>query len=288
MNPAKSWFKDRVAILATMHQKEQVIAPLLEQQLQLQVVVPEGFNTDKFGTFTRDIKRLGDQRETARLKAKAAIKTTGASLAITSEGSFFPHPAIPYLSCDRELVLLLDEVNKIEIVGTEVALETNYAHTSIQSVEEALAFAQKVGFPTHGLVVMSNAEPHTSEQIFKGIITEEDLIEAVTMTLNASGEKTAHLETDMRAMYNPTRMKAIAKATQNLIDKILNTCPNCNFPNFEVVETKKGLSCAICQYPTNLVKAEIYQCQKCTFTQRKDFPNNVRFADPMYCNYCNP
>lgn len=73
MSQTKSWFQNRVCILATMHKKEQAIAPLLEKELEVKVVVPEAFNTDIFGTFTRDIKRLGTQLEAARLKAKKAL-----------------------------------------------------------------------------------------------------------------------------------------------------------------------------------------------------------------------
>lgn len=55
-----------------MHQKEKVIAPLLEQELCIKVIVPQDFNTDIFGTFTRDVKRPGTQIATAKLKAEKA------------------------------------------------------------------------------------------------------------------------------------------------------------------------------------------------------------------------
>jgi hypothetical protein len=67
-----SLFCDRVGVLATMHQKERVIAPLLERELGIKVVVPQNFDTDAFGTFTREIKRPGDQLQAARLKAQKA------------------------------------------------------------------------------------------------------------------------------------------------------------------------------------------------------------------------
>jgi len=54
-------FSDRLAVLATMHQKERVIAPLLERELGIKVIVPPDFNTDIFGTFTREVKRPGTQ-----------------------------------------------------------------------------------------------------------------------------------------------------------------------------------------------------------------------------------
>ena len=121
-------FEDCTLVLATMHQKERAIAPLLTQEIGLNVFVLPDFNTDRFGTFTREIKRLGTQLEAARQKARAALEMTGESLAIASEGSFFPHPAFPYVCCDREIVLLLDLTNDLEIIGQEIATETNFVH----------------------------------------------------------------------------------------------------------------------------------------------------------------
>jgi len=61
-------FVNRVAVLATMHHKEKVIAPIIEQELGIKVIVPQDFDTDRFGTFTREVKRTGNQIEAARLK----------------------------------------------------------------------------------------------------------------------------------------------------------------------------------------------------------------------------
>lgn len=86
------FFASRTAVLATMHRKEDVIAPLLEQELGLQIVVPQNFNTDRFGTFSREVKRAGSQLEAARIKAQAAMQATGAAIALASEGAFGPPP----------------------------------------------------------------------------------------------------------------------------------------------------------------------------------------------------
>lgn len=56
---------------------------------------------------------------------------TGESLVISSEGSFFPHPNLPYLSCNRELILFYDKDNQIEIVAEEISLETNYHYGDV-------------------------------------------------------------------------------------------------------------------------------------------------------------
>lgn len=89
-------------------------------------------------------------------------------------------------------------------------------------------------------------------------------------------------------MYNPTRMENIALATQDLINKINSLCPRCNAPGFVINQKIPGLPCELCHQPTSLIKAVIFQCQKCGFTQQQLFPNNQEFADPSLCEYCNP
>lgn len=61
------------AVLATMHGKERVIAPLLEESLRLRVSLAAGLDTDRFGTFSREIARTGSQLEAARAKIFAAF-----------------------------------------------------------------------------------------------------------------------------------------------------------------------------------------------------------------------
>ncbi|MCU0535346.1 MAG: hypothetical protein MUD14_15770 [Hydrococcus sp. Prado102] len=281
-------FVDRVAVLATMHQKERAIAPLLETELGIKVIVPSQFDTDCFGTFTREIKRIGTQIEAARLKAQQVLELTGETIAIASEGSFHPHPAFPFISCDREIILLLDKDNDLEIIGQELSTDTNHSHTQVSTLEEALEFAEKIGFPKHGLVVMSSKNATDREEIFKGIITEKKLVKSVEKCLRKSSTGVIHLETDMRAMYNPTRMKVIEKATQNLIEKLNSFCPQCSAPGFDVVSRSPGLPCGWCSSPTSLIKVAIYQCQKCNYKQEVLFPDGLEIADPAYCQYCNP
>ncbi len=284
----QSLFTNRIAVLATKHQKEKVIVPILEAELGIKIIVQDDFDTDIFGTFTREVKRPGNQVEAARLKAKKVLELTGESLGIASEGSFGTHPEIPFISSNREVVILLDQTHDLEIIGEELSTKTNHNHLVVESVAQALQFAQKVGFPEHGLVVMFEESPKDSSEVIKGIITEANLIEAVSFVLKNSPTGKAHIETDMRAMYNPTRMKNIEKATQNLLKKINNCCPKCSTPGFEINKRIRGLPCALCYLPTSLTRAVIYKCQKCGFTQEELFPNGNEYAEPVNCNYCNP
>jgi hypothetical protein len=283
-----SEFAGRIAILASMHKKEQVIAPLLETKLGIKLQVLPNFNTDQFGTFSRERARLGSQLDAARAKAQAALALTNATLAIASEGSFGPHPSLPYLACNRELVLFLDPSKNLEVVGEGVSVETNFRQKSVRNFSEALAFAEQVGFPEHGLVVITNPEQPGTAPIFKGITTVEALEAAITAALQASPQGLAHLETDMRAHYNPTRMRVIAAATEDLLLKLTRHCPNCRWPGFGIQSVVPGLSCQICQAPTRLTLAAIYECQRCHYQERQEFPEGVTAADPTYCDFCNP
>ncbi|MEL7053048.1 MAG: DUF6671 family protein [Cyanobacteria bacterium J06588_5] len=312
MSASSLFFANRTVVIATMHRKEQVIAPLLTSALAVKTLVPPDFNTDDFGTFTRDIDRPADQLTTARLKATAALELTGETLAVASEGSFGPHPQIPFAACDRELVLLCDRHHQLEIVGEVLSTETNHNAQMIRSVEEALTFAKSAGFPDHGMVIMKAAsDRHTSrsseslfesssdippnfppnfpkEVIEKGINHEADLIAAVNKALSQSLEHRAYIETDMRALYNPTRMKVIAQATQNLIQKIEQSCPQCGFPGFCVVQRRPGLPCGFCGAATLLTLSVLYRCGHCQFQQSQMFPDSLQFADPGCCSLCNP
>ena len=283
-----SFFAGRVAVIATMHRKETAIAPLLESAWGVKTLVPAEFDTNRFGTFTREVNRPADQLTTARLKAKAALELTGETLAIASEGSFGPHPQLPFMACNRELVVLLDSQQQLEIVGECLATKTNYQSQTIRTPSEALAFAESVGFPEHGLVIMPSASGNLPEAIVKGITTEARLVEAVKLALEQSPSKNAHIETDMRALYNPTRMEAIAHATEDLIRVAEQRCPQCDCPGFRVVKHEPGLPCGLCGTPTLLTLSVLYQCQRCQFEQRQPFPDALEFADPGQCPYCNP
>jgi hypothetical protein len=280
----EDFFSNRAGVLATMHRKEEAIAPLMQQELGIRLIVPESFNTDQFGTFTREVKRPGDQHQAARLKAEQAMTFTGYSLGLASEGSFGPHPAFPYIASNREIVLLLDREHDLEIIGQDFTTETNYSHQRVESLEAAIAFAQTARFPDHGLVVMPDAD--SGAIAVKGITDAEQFREVVSDLLKRYGS--AHIETDMRAMVNPTRMQAIARATEDLIRKLRQTCPQCGTPGFEVSDRKPGLPCGLCHFPTALTLAAIYQCKKCGFTQEQHYPEGVQEADPAQCMYCNP
>ena len=67
------FFEGRKAIIATKHHKEQVILPLVKEQLEIEVFVPHDYDTDKFGTFTGEIPREGNALDAVRKKCLDAM-----------------------------------------------------------------------------------------------------------------------------------------------------------------------------------------------------------------------
>jgi hypothetical protein len=187
---------------------------------------------------------------------------------------------------NREIVFLLDQKHNFSVYGEFLSTDTNFRHQEISSYEQAYEFALKVGFPDHAIVLMSDAKTSAKEAIYKGINSEDLLKESVYELLKRSPQ--IHIETDMRSLYNPTRMNNIAKATEELVRKLQQLCPHCNFVNFDVVKKIKGLPCELCGLPTQVTRAHVYLCDRCQFQQEVLFPDQVQFADPMYCSYCNP
>jgi len=279
------YFKGRIAALATMHGKEKVIAPLLNG-VGVTIVVPEGLNTDAFGTFTRDIDRVGNQLEAARTKAHAALALSGLDLAIASEGSFGADPQIPFIQSNLELVLLVDTKNNLEIRGHYRSTETNMNGSHVSTFEEARDLAEKWDFPNHGVIVRKSE--NGKRHIYKNILTHTDLEQRVVKLLKRLFTRKVYIETDMRAHRNPTRMQNIAKATEDLIKNMKSLCPECHTPGFVIVDVKREIPCNLCGRPTDRPNILIYKCFKCAYLEESPMVNAPVSVDAGQCKYCNP
>jgi len=276
------------AVIATMHGKEAAIGPVLAQGLGLHCLVPAEFDTDRFGTFTREIERAGSPLDAARAKIEAALAgTPSARVAIASEGSFGPHPQVPFAPLAQELVLMVDRRSGLEIAGHDATLETNFAHLLVDRPDGAVAFAGRVGFPGHALIVMGcrGEQPAPDLALWKGITDLDALARAVRRTITVCGK--AFVETDMRASFNPTRLKAIERAAWDLVRRFQSRCPACAYPGFSVAERVRGLPCEDCGEPTEAIKAEISVCAACGHRLDKAAPGSI-WADSGLCPACNP
>ena len=144
-----------------------------------------------------------------------------------------------------------------------------------------LDFLQQIKFPSHGVHVKSSAT-----YVEKGIKSEDLLNQTIQEAVNRFG--TFALETDMRAMNNPTRMEVIEELAGKLVEKMKSCCPTCQRPGFSPTDVIRGLVCSCCSLPTKSVKSLIYSCEGCHYTTCVDFPDSKTTEDPMFCDFCNP
>jgi hypothetical protein len=277
-------FRGRELLIASMHHKDQVIAPILEKSLGVNCRVPAGFNTDQFGTFAGEVERKTDAVSTARAKCERALDLFGGDLVIASEGSFGPHPHLFLINANEEFLVLIDRKNGLEIIGRHVTWDTNFLGAQILSLGELSPIAEQAKFPSHGLIVRNRQSEYT--YLVKGLTDWASLYTSVWTCLNRFGE--AFVETDMRAHMNPTRMEAIRMATDQLVKQIESRCPECEWPGFGISETVTGLPCQLCGSPTRAPLKNIYSCKKCGFENSIFFPSGQRTESPLYCDYCNP
>ncbi len=283
-NGSNDIFKGRTLIIATMHRKEKVIAPILESELEVHCKTVSDLNTDKFGTFTGEVDRKLTAMDTVKAKALAALEGTTETLAVASEGSFGAHPSSFLMSANEEMLILIDTKNNLEIRGWHLTTETNFNHQEIKNISDLKEFEKRIGFPNHG-IILKTKEIGGEEKILKNFQSPEILRSKVLELLK--GNKTIIAETDMRAMNNPTRMRAIGHAVNDLVKNIKSLCPDCKAPGFSVSEVVRGLRCSLCNLPTKSVKAYIYKCKNCEYACERA-KENVTQEDPMYCDFCNP
>lgn len=277
----------KTAVLATMHGKERVMRPLIERGLNLFVRLPIAFDTDRFVTFSGDVRRAGSRLDAACAKTAAAfVHDRDASVGIASDGSFGPHPSMPVAPLGCEIVVLLDRETGLELVGRHVGLSTNYGHVKVVDEEAAVAFATRIGFPSHGVIVAGTRDgrPAPDRLLQKNIDTLAKPSNAVSKATALCGA--AHIETDMRANRNPMRMRAIKRATIDLLRQYRGKCPTCGCPGFAVTERLSGLPCSWCGAPTHALRAEVMVCAGCG--HRGEKPVVSVTADPGQCDHCNP
>jgi hypothetical protein len=284
---APSAYRHETFAIATMHAKERAIARPFSRWLGAAVKVAPGIDTDAFGTFTGDIVRQGTMLDAARAKALAAIEATGLELGLGSEGSFGPHPSVPFIAAGTEVLLCLDRKRGFEIHGMLVTDRTNYESCDSRPGQDIADFLARARFPSHAVVVSPKA-PVGAAKIVKGITRATRLAEAIEEAASASCDGHALVVTDMRAHLNPTRMASIRALATRLARRLATPCPACAAPGFGAANVLRGLPCGWCGEPTRLVIAEVFRCAKCGFENQRGVEPQRETADPGQCLYCNP
>ncbi len=278
----------RRAALATMHGKERAIAPPLERAVGLRLVVPPRLDTDSLGTFSGEIPRPGPMRETAIAKARLGMEAATLDLGLASEGSYGPHPDIPFVAAGVELLVLVDDRTGLIVTEQIMFEDSNYDHAVAASLDELGPFLDRVGFPSHGLIVRPNRRHPGEGLLFKGLTGEGNLARAIELCRSASPVGEAFIQSDMRAHVNPTRMQKLNDLAERLARRLGCLCPACEAPGFGRIDVEKGLPCAWCGGATFLVRRLVFGCAACDHGELRPRPDGLTKADPGHCVFCNP
>lgn len=275
-------YAGRTASLATQHDKLPLIAPALDELVQL-AVVETPVDTDRFGTFSGERARRGTALDTAVAKARAGMCASGLPIGLASEGTISPIGLVP-VHLDTELVVIVDDLEGFVLVE-HASSHAIVAHSFV--IEPGDEFDERelsrAGFPEHGLIVRT--EGLETPEMTKGIHDRAHLARAIADGFRRGAPRVV-VESDLRAHHSPSRRPTIALAAQRLAERLARPCPSCRCPGWGVVDTERGLPCSDCRAATDLVRAEIWGCPRCEW--RVTVPLSSVFADPSRCGRCNP
>ncbi len=270
----------------TKHHKEDVVLPNFRKYLGATLIVP-WIDTDKLGTFSGEMERPGNALEVADKKAKLGMEATGLPFGLASEGSFRPHPYIPFLPSDQEIMLFIDNERGFKLHEVIVSEKTNFAQLAVSNLDEADQFLHSAHFPTHGIIVRPNIWEDKSV-IFKGIRNMGELEAAFNKCLHVSADSKVWLETDMRANVNPSRMGVIGELAERLAKRLSSECPRCSAPGWGCVKVERGLPCEYCGQPTEMVASQVFGCVLCDHLLTLPGADGITKAEQVYCGWCNP
>lgn len=275
--------KGDIAFL-TKHEKEKIVAPLLEPFLGTKVRLARGFDTDELGTFTKEIARISNQLETAKAKALKGMELTGLSMGLGSEGSFAPDPYAGFITWNVELLAFIDAERGLEVTGAYEGPAKLVSH-AVTSPDEAERIALSRGFPDRLFILRPGGE--SGLPFFKDMSTRDELRKAAAACFRASSDGVILVESDLRAHACPERRETIRLAAVNLLMKLHSLCPSCRSPGFWVEGVERGLPCARCGRPSAEPAAQLYRCRACGHAMSVARSDASR-ADPAACEYCNP
>ena len=223
-----------------------------------------------------------ENRQTpARAKARLGMQIAGNPLGLASEGTFATGfgPVVE----NTELLLFLDDELGLELVEGFVGVSALPQSRRIQNSRDALAFACSVGFPRQG-VILQTAPDGPPPSVHKNITHLDQLRDTAERLLSEHG--TIVISPDYRADQAPSRARTIRGLCVQMAERLATQCPHCHAPGFGRIDVERGVPCAPCGTPTQLIAADLIGCVACPRRERQ--PRDIRRADPKWCDDCNP
>jgi hypothetical protein len=268
--------------IITKHEKELIIGPLLQQAFGATFERID-FDTDTLGTFSGEVERPADQRTTAMLKVQHA-QQKGIDFYIASEGAFYPHPEVPFLTVNTELLVCYAAQADYTITAISNSFDVTAAQIEVNDWDAVATFAAKIGFPAQG-VILHNHHLTVNERMIIKDATTWDALALACKQLLATNERITVMA-DLRAMRNPKRSTHIAAVAANLIERMQQYCTRCQYPGFGISNAVAGLPCCWCGTPTKAIAYYELKCEHCGHIAQQK--TSQPCADPGGCDVCNP
>lgn len=281
-------YRGRRIALATMHGKAAAVGPAVRRHLGADLVVPPDLDTDAFGTFAGDVPRTGTMGETALAKARAGMAACGERLGLASEGTFGPHPTVPFLTSGLELMVFVDDDRDLVVFESLVDPAPRFDRTVVGPDDDVGPLLARADLPRHALVVAPHAPAAAGEGIARGLRDPDAVPAAVLAAAARSADGLAAVTTDLRAHLNPTRMATLARLADALCHRLATPCPACDAPGFGRLRAEPGLPCGLCGTPTGESVGMLFGCAACDHRALRPRADGRTSADPGSCPACNP
>ena len=281
--PAHPYSKKGIA-LTTKHEKLKLIKPAFDEHIGCDLF-EVNLDTDQLGTFSGEIERTLPPRETAIVKARLSINSTGSLIGMASEGSIGPDPMVHFINSNIEHLVLVDDEKEIVISEVYRSFDITAATISATSKTDLTDFLQRADFPNHRLIVRSSKK--RDGNCIKGIADLDELRDAIAKVSRTSPDGLVIVESDLRAMHSPSRQRNIAEVARLLAIRVSQLCPECQLPGWGRVGYEKGLYCSECGLDNpSAIRQEILGCVKCEHVELGMVISSE--LDPAQCNFCNP
>lgn len=269
-------------VIVTQHHKGPVVDAVFAETLGVRVTELHA-DTDQLGTFDGEIPRRDSPLATAVAKAQLG-RNLGAARVLASEGTFSPHPGMPWITVNSEIIVALTDDLPSPVVGSAVSFDTVVVSRDVGVLDNVDEMASQAQFPDHSVLVKSmGVEP---AQVIKGINDADSLRRALTEICRWSPSGRARVESDLRAHHSRSRRLVIADAARDLARRLATPCPTCRLVGWGVSDSVRGAPCVDCGSATTAIRGERWQCPHCHSTSTH--VDAARTGDPSTCLRCNP
>jgi hypothetical protein len=285
MTDSSNPYSGQQIALATLHGKERAISPFFRRYLGASII-PCSVDTDSLGTFSGEREREGSPLEVCVRKARMGMLELGVKYGVATEGSFGPHPSIPFVSSHHEVVTFVDDERGMVVNEQGIFTRLVYGTLETSSHAEIESFLRQHRLGKYGVLVSTTT--CSPARIIKGLRSELEVQAAVRVVQGDHPHTSIRLSTDMRAHQNPLRMWRIRSLAKRLVLRLATQCPACSAPGYGFLRYEFGLPCEVCGEATQAVRCEVYGCSLCGRREEKSRKDGKRWASSGECQGCNP